>query len=87
MGAQILQNAKKMLSERVLEKSAPKVTHPKPLGTPSDPESDARVQAGAPFSLFHLSRKCGPKVVPLAPFWHPFGRLNGSKLHKVPFLK
>ena len=62
------QMRKKVPSERVLEKCAPKVTHPMPLGTPSDPENDALVRAGAPFSLFRLSRKCGPKVVPLAPF-------------------
>ena len=76
---------KKVSSEYVPKKFVPKVAYSMRFRTPLDPKSDAPVQAGAQFTLFHLSRKCAPKVLPLPPFWHHFGPLNSPKAHKVPF--
>jgi hypothetical protein len=52
---------------------------------PSNLQNDAPAHTGASFSLFPLSRKCGPKVVPLAPFWDAFGHPNRTKSPKEAF--
>ena len=67
-----------------LEKMITKVVHPRPFRMPSDLQNNAPAYTGASFSLFPLSRKCAPKVLPLAPFWDAFGHQNRTKYPKEP---
>ena len=72
-------NVRKVNPKCLSEKMITQVVHSRPLGMPSDLQNDAPARAGASFFIFPLSRKCAPKVIPLAPFWEVFGHQNHIK--------